>query len=221
MPGWLIDSLHHEVELSPEVLCVRLLAAFTLGLIAAALYRVTTHGGQGRGFLGTLVLLAVLIAVLTLVIGSSVARAFSLVGALAIVRFRTVVEETRDTAFVIFAVASGMACGAGFPLAAAAATPLVALAAWLFRPEGNGRVGPTEAMLMVRLGVGPGTEARVLEVLQQVVPGHRLRGLTTVRGGAALEYQYLVAIRSDDQAMEVVGRLTGVEGVQAVELKRG
>jgi len=38
-------------------------------------------------------------------------RAFSLVGALSIVRFRTVVRDTQDTAYVIFAVAVGMAEG--------------------------------------------------------------------------------------------------------------
>ena len=53
----------------------------------------------------------VLIALVTQVIGSSVARAFSLVGALAIVRFRTLVEDMRDTTFVIAAVAVGMEVG--------------------------------------------------------------------------------------------------------------
>jgi len=48
----------------------------------------------------------------TQVIGDNVARAFSLVGALSIVRFRTVVRDTQDTAYVIFAVVVGMAVGA-------------------------------------------------------------------------------------------------------------
>ena len=51
----------------------------------------------------------------SMVIGNEIARAFSLVGALSIVRFRTVVEDTRDTAFVIFAVVVGMALGAFVP----------------------------------------------------------------------------------------------------------
>src|SRR6185369_5103087 len=63
----------------------------------------------------TLVLLCTLIAMVTQVIGESVARAFSLVGALSIVRFRTVVRDTQDTAYVIFAVAVGMAVGAQAP----------------------------------------------------------------------------------------------------------
>jgi hypothetical protein len=75
-----------------------------------------THRGEqppGHGFIPTLVLLTVLIALVTKVIGNNSARAFSLVGTLALFRFRTVVEDTRDTAFVIFAVVIGMAVGAG------------------------------------------------------------------------------------------------------------
>src|SRR5262245_39113682 len=81
-----------------------LVVALVLGCVVAGVYRLTHRGADGpaAGFIPTLVLLSVLIAVVTRVIGDNTARAFSLVGALSIVRFRTVVEDTRDTAFVIF-----------------------------------------------------------------------------------------------------------------------
>ena len=75
-------------------------------------------------------LLSILIAMVTQVIGDNVARAFSLVGALSIVRFRTVVRDTVDTAFVIFAVAVGMAVGANHPSVALSGIAIVGLAAW-------------------------------------------------------------------------------------------
>ena len=56
-------------------------------------------------------MLTVILALITQVIGGSAARAFTLVGALAIVRFRTRVNDTRDTAYVILAVCVGMAIG--------------------------------------------------------------------------------------------------------------
>ena len=70
---------------------------------------------EAESFTVTLVLLTILIAMVTQVIGDNVARAFSLVGALSIVRFRTVVRDTQDTAYVIFAVAVGMAVGSESP----------------------------------------------------------------------------------------------------------
>ena len=69
---------------------------------------------------------------ITLAIGDSTARAFSLVGALAIVRFRSVVEDPRDTAFVILAVAVGLAVGAGFILVPLIGLPIAAIIAWGF-----------------------------------------------------------------------------------------
>src|SRR3954452_19838939 len=93
---------------------IHLCAAFVGGVLVSIIYKSTRPRSHVTpSFPPTLVLLAILIAMVTQVIGVSVARAFGLVGALSIVRFRTVVRDTQDTAFVIFSVVVGMACGAG------------------------------------------------------------------------------------------------------------
>jgi len=89
---------------------VRLAAAAILGAVIAGLYRHSRHPSERRrGFDQTLVLLAPLIAMVTMAVGNNVAAAFTLVGTLAIVRFRTAVRDARDTVYVIFSVAMGMA----------------------------------------------------------------------------------------------------------------
>ncbi|MGE5192265.1 MAG: DUF4956 domain-containing protein, partial [Deltaproteobacteria bacterium] len=106
MPDWLVDKVAVEAPATPGELLIRLILALIFGGAVALVYRFS-HGreqGAGVALTTTLVLLSVLIAMVSMVIGNSVARAFSLVGALSIVRFRTVVEDTRDTAFVIFSV---------------------------------------------------------------------------------------------------------------------
>ena len=95
----------------PADVLLRLVVAALLGGVVALVYR-RTRFEPASSFTTTLVLLAILIAMVTQVVGDNVARAFSLVGALSIVRFRTVVRDTQDTAYVIFAVAIGMAIGA-------------------------------------------------------------------------------------------------------------
>src|SRR3954471_22755590 len=116
------------------IIGTRSVLAVLLGLLVVGVYRVTVGRRTDPGTLPTtLVLLAVLIALVTMVIGNSVARAFGLVGALSIVRFRTVVEDTRDTAFVIFAVAVGMGVGAGYLVEMLVAIPVPAVAALAFR----------------------------------------------------------------------------------------
>jgi uncharacterized membrane protein YhiD involved in acid resistance len=226
MPEWLQKAVHDEVVVTLDVLVLRLVVAFILGCAAAGVYHLTTRRtgdrrgiSEPRAFLATLVLLSVLIALVTLVIGSNVARAFSLVGALAIVRFRTVVEDTRDTAFVIFAVVVGMAAGAGYLEAALVVTPLVFVAAWLFAPRGAALPESGEVRLALRLGVGRPVEEQVNALLKQRVPRYRLVGVATARGGAALDVTYAVATLPPTESLALVGDLSRVEGVQSVEMK--
>ena len=120
MPDWLRQSAGIGVSESWGLLTVRLVIALILGSLVTFIHRATRGRSTGPSstFPATLVLLCVLIAMVTQVIGDSIARAFSLAGALSIVRFRTVLRDSKDTAFVIFAVVVGMAVGAGQPLVA-------------------------------------------------------------------------------------------------------
>jgi hypothetical protein len=221
IPQWLGDAFHEpDVAVPLIVLLARLVASFVLGCLAAGVYRLTvrSEGDSARSFLATLVLLSVLIALVTMVIGGNTARAFSLVGALAIVRFRTVVEDTRDTAFVMYAVVVGMAAGAGYIVAALAATPLVLLAAWLFRPA---PVAAPEPMgrLMLRLAAARPPDEAIRAALERHLGGGRLIGLGTARGGAALDVTYSVRLPPPEVAVALLAELSRTEGVQSVELK--
>jgi hypothetical protein len=99
----------------PDVMFIRLLVAAVLGVGMATIRTLArSEGRPAPGLRTTLLLLTMLTALLTEVIGNNTARAFGLAGVLAVVRFRTVVEDTRDSAFVIFAMVIGMAVGAGY-----------------------------------------------------------------------------------------------------------
>src|SRR6187549_3336740 len=143
----------------PVAVLLRLLAALGLGSVVAWIHTRTSKGAEmGASFPRTLVLLSILIAMVTSVIGDNVARAFSLVGALSIVRFRTVVRDTQDTAYVIAAVALGMAVGAGHFGVAVAGFGMLAVAAFAMMSPVAGN-GPATAedlpyTLTVRLGLG-------------------------------------------------------------------
>ena len=89
-----------------------LLLSFTLGIAISFVYR-WTHSGvsYSRSFSVAMILMSVTISFIMLIIGSNLARAFSLVGALSIIRYRNAVRESRDTAFIFLSMAIGMACG--------------------------------------------------------------------------------------------------------------
>lgn len=92
------------------------LASSTLLTLAIAKLYATTHGGYSysKTFLQAIVLVGVTVSLIMVIIGSDIARAFALVGAMSIVRFRTPLKDARDLVFVFAAIAVGMACGVQF-----------------------------------------------------------------------------------------------------------
>jgi hypothetical protein len=221
MPDWLEDFTRPQAELLPGQLALRLLTAFGLGLLVAFVHRRTSAPGGAVSFHVTLVLLTILIAAVTQVIGDSVARAFSLVGALSIVRFRTVVQDTRDTVFVIFAVTVGMAVGTGHVWVALISFAVVALAALLTKPRKPALQVSAQGgvwQLSLRVTPGQGVEARAAEVLATHARHTRLVKVATVRGGAALESEYQVELRESAAALGLIDALNQLAGVQACEL---
>lgn len=93
----------------------RILLAFALGVFIVLIYQWTHTRVPQKSFTDTLIILCMLISVVMVVIGDSIARAFSLVGALSIIRFRTAIQDPRDIGFVFYALAVGMAVGADSP----------------------------------------------------------------------------------------------------------
>jgi uncharacterized membrane protein YhiD involved in acid resistance len=213
-----------EVAL-PLVVFVRLVVALLLGGVVALVYRLTRSASDASpSFSATLVLLSILIAMVTQVIGDNVARAFSLVGALSIVRFRTVVRDTQDTAFVIFAVAVGMAVGAGFPWLAMAGLVVVATAAFTMKrgvtPRTATSAGSETFELLVRLGIGHDPQVVVRPALDVHAGDRRLLSLTTARQGLAVDATFRVELPSSASADALLRALNATEGVQSVTLTR-
>jgi uncharacterized membrane protein YhiD involved in acid resistance len=160
--------------------------------------------------------------VTTIVIGDNIARAFSIVGALSIVRFRTVVEDTRDTAFVICAVAIGLAVGAGYIALPAMALPFIAAAAKLF---GSGTpafyaLQGGAFRLKIRVAHDFVNREALLAALDAACPEKSLLGIESVRAGAAIERSYEVELGGEAAADQLIARLSAIDGVLSVEVVR-
>jgi uncharacterized membrane protein YhiD involved in acid resistance len=74
-----------------------------------------------------MVILSMITALVIMVIGNNLARAFGLVGAMSIIRFRTAVKDTHDIIFIFFALAAGMAAGVGLRLIAFSGTVFISI----------------------------------------------------------------------------------------------
>tara|TARA_Y100000766_G_C18756760_1_gene531284 strand:+ start:80 stop:760 length:681 start_codon:yes stop_codon:yes gene_type:complete len=98
---------------------VQVVTAITLSIlysfIIAKVYLLVHQGySYSKSYLHTMIMVSVTVALIMVIIGSEIARAFALVGAMSIIRFRNPVKDPRDVAFLFVTIAIGMACGVGF-----------------------------------------------------------------------------------------------------------
>lgn len=224
MPEWLTTALGTGPAIPPQIVVIRLLIALALGGLVALVYKRTQPADEiTSSFPPTLVLLSVLIAMVTQVVGDNVARAFSLVGALSIVRFRTVVRDTEDTAYVIFAVVVGMAVGAGAPWVAVIGLAVVAVAAVLMMPRAAApanAIGATPAfVIQLRAGLGHDVQALTAPIFDAHLASRRLTSIGTAKQGLSIEVTYDGVFRSTGSPDAFVRELNRIDGVQSVEVR--
>lgn len=208
--------------IAPADVLVRLMVAFAFGMLIAVIYRWTRRSHLPTStFPMTLVLLCVLIAMVTQVIGDNVARAFSLVGALSIVRFRTVVRDTQDTAYVILAVIVGMAVGAQSLWVATIGIAVVTLAELLYMVGGRfSPNAPPELILRVRTAAHDDPDALVAAALDGVLASRELVSMGTVKQGEGMEATFRVAPKNATSIPELIRLLATAGGIQSVQLVR-
>lgn len=114
--------------ISMSEILIAIALSFALSLFIIFIYRITYAGVNfSASFAGCLMMLSMVTTVVILVVSSNVVLSLGMVGALSIVRFRTAVKEATDTAFLFWAIATGIMCGAGYVTVSVLATLLLGL----------------------------------------------------------------------------------------------
>jgi len=205
------------LNLDPVQIFQALMLALICGAVVSLVYRASiTDRIPSPAMLASLVLLAVIGAMVMMVIGNNIARAFSLVGALAIIRFRTRLASPLDITFVFFSLAAGIAAGVFAYQVAALGTVVVGLAALMLQAfllltsQGPGH------LLRCDIAAYQGTEAGMLAVVDRHVQRRALVEARSLRFGETLSYRYRIVLRTDRTLELLLREMSAVEGVERV-----
>lgn len=134
MKTWFYTTLMEgQKALSLSDILLNFLVAAVLAGIIFLSYRWSHHGAiYSRKFNVTLVMLTIVTTLVMNVIGNNIALSLGMVGALSIVRFRTAVKDSRDTAYIFWAIAVGICCGVSDYLTASIGTVVLFVIMVLF-----------------------------------------------------------------------------------------
>lgn len=193
--------------------------AFVYGIIISVIYRLTYIGhSYSSSFVNALIILSMVTSLVIMVIGNNLARAFGLVGAMSIIRFRTVVKDTRDIVFVFFALASGMAAGSGNHVIGIVGSIVVGLVVIILFLANYGSVRQKELLLQFYMAPINGEENIYLPVFRKYLTQYSLLNVKSVRLGQFLELSFHVRMKNPDFHQKFISELSGLEGIERISI---
>ncbi len=154
----MIESTFGELQniYSPTEILINIILSFFLGLFISYIYKITHKGmSYSQSFMITNIFIALIVCMVIMIIGNNIARAFALVGALSIIRFRTVIKDTKDIAYIFWSLASGMAAGTGSYFIAIIGSIIISIVAIVLFKTNYGSIYKSEFLLQFRYNKDP------------------------------------------------------------------
>lgn len=157
-------------ELSAGVIVFNLLFAFVLQLLIVYVYKKTRHGlSYSQSFVFTLIIVGTLGASVMMAVQNNVIGALAIFGAFTLIRFRSILKETSDLAYVFFALVVGISVGMGHYPLALLTTAFLSLVIYLFHRFGFGSVSDNFDYLLIFTAPANYSAKSVFTTLQPLV----------------------------------------------------
>lgn len=216
-----MDQFLHlaETEISAAIVVVNLLFVFVLELIIAWVYRKTHRTlSYSQSFVGTIVLMGIIASLIMMVVTENIVGAFALLGAFSLIRFRTIVKETRDIAFVFFALAIGVAVGTNNYAVAFIGTMVISAIILVLDRFNFASVNRGGHILIITAKEPflPETYAEWRNYLKSYNTLH-----VKTFGEGSREYTLGIKLRDSETGPQVVDAIRRTKGVESVELLSG
>lgn len=201
----------------PEIFFAALLS-FALMALIAALYKSTFRGPKlSQDYVHTLMILGIVVSVIVMVIRGgngekAMATGFGMFAAFSMIRFRTSLSESRDVAFIFFAMTAGLAVGARQYGLASATTALICAMIYLFS-RGNW-FAPNRAShyLRIRVTNDINYDEAFDAVFAKFLERHDLISVESIQAGMMTELRYNICLRGEHKPGELVSAVQQVNG---------
>ena len=217
----MIEDFQNIEVFSPSIFDIagNLFVALICGLIISFVYRLTYRGpSYSVTFVNSLVLLSMITSVVILIIGNNLARAFGLVGAMSIIRFRTAVRDTQDIIFIFFSLTVGMAAGVGLTLVAVLATLIISSIIILLVSFGYANPSKQQHLLQIAYSGSADSDIKLSNVLKKYCKKRKLVNLKNIGSSNNFEAFYHINLKSAKKNEEFIRNLNDLEFVKNVNL---
>jgi hypothetical protein len=219
MNNWIDMIMSGDVgtsSLPPENFLLALLLAFCLGHVIGWTYMLTHVGlSYSQMFVASLVVIPTLVALTMALMSGDIVIAFGLLAVFAIVRFRNVLKDTRDTTFVMWAILAGMACGTMRYSLALVSCMCVAIIFVYLRITSFGGRHRYDVVVSLQ------SEAPAMVLLQPILKRHSLKVQIAAQRDLPeqmMDLSYRLLLRDPRRSQDLLNELQSTEGISQVSL---
>lgn len=202
----ILETSDTAISMSSSLICVA--TAIGLGILISLFYMFTQKKGTfTKDFTIALAILPAVVAIVIMLVGSNIARAFSIAGAFALVRFRSVPGNSKEIAIVFFTMAIGLAAGLGFIGFAGIATAIIGVVFVLLSMTGFGNSHTEEKLLKITIPESLNYKDVFTEIFAANLKSYEVKNVRTTNMGSMYEIQYLVVMKKDADEKEFIDAL--------------
>lgn len=213
----LTEFIREDLLGDPAELVIALVFSFLLGLFISQVYRVTHRGVTfSQSFANTLVILTIVTTFILFFIDDSLARGFGLFAVFSIIRFRTAAKDSRDTAFVLFALGTGMAVGVGSVPMAFVGVATVGLFIYLMSRFNLTNAPRHDFVIHFIVDSKKGSVDAIGESLRRITKSSELLNVNTKKQGDTMEFSFNITLKRNSAIENVVKTLNKQKGVSEV-----
>jgi uncharacterized membrane protein YhiD involved in acid resistance len=202
------------VEIISNII-ISLLCSFTISLV----YRFTYRGpGYSESFVHSIIYLSVITSLVIMVIGNNLARAFGLVGALSIIRFRTAIKDTVDIVYIFLGLTIGMAAGVGYHKVAIAGTIIIGLILIIFSKPNFRYFRSNQYILQFSYSSNGETSNEDFSgILSKYCKSYEMINIRS-NPDETMEYTFYLRVRKNFDGKYTIDDLQKIKGVQKLNL---
>ena len=213
----IMDTIKFGEIYNPSEIIINLIIAFFLGFIISLVYKKTHKGlSYSQSFVLTNIFVCVIVSMVIMVIGNNLARAFALVGALSIIRFRTVVKDTKDTAFIFWSLAAGMASGTGSYFLAISGTAVISMIALVLYYTNYGSIFKSEFIIQFRSRNSAKNKKNYNKIFSEYCKSSTLLNAESSGDGQSLKLSFDIVLKENKTYDEFIQKLSKVSGLSEV-----
>ena len=198
---------------------INVIVALSCGLFIAYIYKKSYRGaGYSAAFANSMIILTMITSIVIMVIGNNLARAFGLVGAMSIIRFRTAVKDTQDIVFIFFGLAIGMASGVGYHKMAIFGSLFIGLMIYLLTKSNFTSTKPYDYLLHFAFHPNGDDSPPYMPILNKYCRKHNIINAKTKEDQDIMELAYYVRFKNKEKNPEFIRELNNAHGVKNISL---